>query len=202
MKSFIASALSVILHPVFMPSLGLLMLLNSGTYLEFLSYRQQRSIFIIFFTGTALLPLSLIPMMMLRRMVTDIRMDRRRERIMPFMITALFYGFTWYLLARLNVPGLITSYAMAAALSVLLVALLSLKWMISLHMTAMGALAGMLLATAFRFNVNLQLFLALVILGGGLAGWARLSLKAHNAAEIYSGYILGFAVVFFIMYTA
>jgi membrane-associated phospholipid phosphatase len=201
MKQFLATAVSIILHPVFIPSLGLLMLLNSGTYLEFLSYRQQRSIFIIFFTGTALLPLSLIPLMMLRRLISDIRMDRRSERIFPFMITAVFYGFTWYLLARVNVPGLITSYAMAAAISVLLVALLSIKWMISLHMMAMGALAGMLIATAFRFNINLTLFLTLAFLGGGLAGWARLSLKAHTAGEIYSGYILGFIVVFFIMYT-
>jgi hypothetical protein len=200
MKQFLASAVSVILHPVFIPSLGLLMLLNSGTYLEFLSYRQQRSIFIIFFTGTALLPLSLIPMMMLRRMISDIRMDRRSERVLPFMITALFYGFTWYLLSRVNVPNLITSYTMAAAISVLLVALLSIKWMVSLHMTAMGALAGMLIATAFRFNINLMLFLTLAFMGGGVAGWARLSLKAHTAGEIYSGYVLGFAVVFFIMY--
>jgi hypothetical protein len=201
MKQFLATAVSIILHPVFIPSLGLLMLLNSGTYLEFLSYRQQRSIFIIFFTGTALLPLSLIPLMMLRRLISDIRMDRRSERIFPFMITAVFYGFTWYLLARVNVPGLITSYAMAAAISVLLVALLSIKWMISLHMMAMGALAGMLIALTFRFNINLMLFLTLAFLGGGLAGWARLSLKAHTAGEIYFGYILGFAVVFLIMYT-
>ncbi len=200
MKAALASIVSLIFHPVLIPAAGLLFLFNSGTYLEFLSYQQQRTIFIIFFIGTAILPLSLIPILLLKKMIASVGMDTHSERVFPFMITAIFYGFTWYLLVRLNVPGLISVYALTAAVSVLLVALVSLKWKISLHMVSMGALAGMLLAIAFRFNVNLQLYLVLAFMGGGIVGWSRLSLEAHTAAEIYLGYITGFVVAFFFMF--
>lgn len=83
---------------------------------------------------------------------------------------------------------------------VLVCALISIKWKISLHMSAMGALAGTLLAVAFRFNINLQLFLSLVFLGGGLAGWARLRLNAHTPAQVYAGYLGGVALAFFMIY--
>lgn len=200
MKLILARIISIALHPLIIPSAGLLLLFNSGTYLEFLSYQQQRAVFVILFTGTAILPVSIIPLMVLHRMVTSLEMNEHNERVFPLLVTVLFYGFTWYMLRRLNVPGLITIYSITAALMVLVCALISIKWKISLHMSAMGALAGTLLAVAFRFNINLQLFLSLVFLGGGLAGWARLRLNAHTPAQVYAGYLGGVALAFFMIY--
>ena len=200
MKIILARIISVLFHPLIIPAAGLLIIFNSGTYLEFLSYQQQRSIFIILATGTAMLPLSIIPVMMLHKMITSLEMEAHSERVFPLMVTVLFYGFTWYMLERLNVPGLVTIYTLTATMMVLGCALVSLKWKISLHMAALGALAGTLLAIAFRFSINLQLFLTLVFLIGGLAGWARLMLKAHTPAQVYTGYIGGLALAFFMMY--
>lgn len=200
MKLILARIISLVLHPLIIPSAGLLLLFNSGTYLEFLSYQQQRAVFIILLTGTAILPVSIIPLMVLHRMVTSLEMKEHNERVFPLLVTVLFYGFTWYMLRRLNVPGLISIYSITAALMVLVCALISIKWKISLHMSALGALAGTLLAVAFRFNINLQLFLSLVFLGGGLAGWARLRLNAHTPAQVYAGYLGGVALAFFMIY--
>ncbi len=154
----------------------------------------------IYFTGTTILPLTTIPMLMLHKMATDLRMEKHSERVVPLMITVIFYGFTWYMLFRLNVPGLITIYSLTATLAVFIVALISIKWKISLHMTALGALAGTLLAVALRFNVNLQLFMSIIFIFGGLAGWARLSLKAHTPSQVYAGYIMGLALAFIMIY--
>ncbi len=200
MKLILARIISLVLHPLIIPSAGLLLLFNSGTYLEFLSYQQQRAVFIILLTGTAILPVSIIPLMVLHRMVTSLEMKEHNERVFPLLVTVLFYGFTWYMLRRLNVPGLISIYSITAALMVLVCALISIKWKISLHMSALGALAGTLLAVAFRFNINLQLFLSLVFLGGGLAGWARLRLNEHTPAQVYAGYLGGVALAFFMIY--
>jgi membrane-associated phospholipid phosphatase len=195
-----ARIISVIFHPLIMPAVGLLLLFNSGTYLEFMSYQQQRAIFIIYFTGTIILPLSIIPVVMLQRMVTSIRMETHHERVFPLMMTVIFYGFTWYMLSRLRVPGLISMYTMAASVAIFIVAMVSLKWKISLHMTAQGALAGLLLATTFRYGVNLQFFLSIVFLVGGITGWARLSLKAHTPAQVYTGYLTGLAILFIMIF--
>jgi hypothetical protein len=200
MKIVLARIITILFHPLIMPTAGLLLLFNSGTYLEYLSYQQQRAIFIIYFTGTAILPLTLIPIMMVQRMIASPAMERHDERVFPLMVTVLFYGFTWYMLSRLNVPGMVSVYAMMSTMAVLLVAMISLKWKISLHMTAQGALAGALLAVAFRHGVNLHLYISLVFLSGGLAGWARLSLKAHSHEQIYAGYFAGLVLAFFILH--
>jgi membrane-associated phospholipid phosphatase len=87
-----------------------------------------------------------------------------------------------------------------SALVVLVAAIISIKWKISLHMTAQGALAGMLLAIAFRHNANLLLFISMVFFGGGLVGWARLYLRAHTPAQVYIGYCTGLALAFLVLY--
>ena len=201
MQTILARAISIIFHPLITPPLGMLLIFHSGTYLEFLSYPQKKAIFLILFTGTTILPLSLAPVMILQNIITDIKMENHRERVVPLLITTLFYAFTWFIMVRLNAPDLITIYTITAGLAVLFCALISMKWKISLHMTALGALAGVLLAIAFRFDVNLQLYLKLVFMAGGLVGWARLSLKAHTPAQIYAGYAGGLALAFFMMYS-
>jgi hypothetical protein len=196
----LARIVSFIFHPLLMPSAGLLLLFNSGTYLEFLTFNQKKAIFLILLTGTAILPLTIIPVMLFQRMISSIRMENTRERVMPLSITVIFYGFTWYLLNKLNAPGLITIYSITASITVLLCAVISMKWMISLHMTALGALAGMVLAVSMRFNINLILYLSVIFLISGVAGWARLSLKAHTPAQVYTGFGGGLTLAFFMMY--
>ncbi len=201
MQNSLARIVSIVFHPLIMPPLGMLLLFNSGTYLDFLTYAQKRAIFLILLTGTTILPLSLAPFMLFHKMISNLRMDDRRERILPLLIAVVFYVFTWYMLARINVPGLINIYVITASLTVLFCTVISLIWKISLHMTALGALAGMLLAISFRFGINLQLYLVLVFLAAGITGWARLTLKAHNPAQIYVGYLGGAAIAFFLMFS-
>lgn len=199
-QMLLARIISLVFHPLFMPSAGLLLLFNSGTYLEFLTFNQKKAIFLILLTGTAIMPLTIIPVLLFQRKISSIRMENSHERVLPLAITVIFYGFTWYLLNRLNAPGLITVYSITAGIAVLLCTVISMKWMISLHMTALGALSGMVLAISMRFNINLILYLSVIFLISGTAGWARLSLKAHTPAQIYLGFGGGLALAFFMMY--
>ena len=201
MPKIAAKTVSVILHPLIMPGIGLLLLLNSGTYLEFLTFQQKRAIFVILFLGTTILPLTLMPVIILYRRSLSLEMASHRDRVLPLFTTVIFYGFTWHMLTRLNAPALITTYAITGALTVLLCAIVSVRWKISLHMAAQGALAGVLLAVAFRFSINLQLLLALVFLTGGVTGWARLTLGAHTPAQVYTGYLSAFMIAFFVMFS-
>ncbi len=201
MQNSLARIATIVFHPLIMPPLGMLLLFNSGTYLDFLTYSHKRAIFLIFITGTTILPMSLIPFMLYQRTIRNIGMDDHRERILPLLIAVVFYIFTWYMLARINVPGLINIYVITASLTLLFCTLISLIWKISLHMTALGALTGMLLAVAFRFGINLQIYLAIFFLIAGIAGWARLTLKAHTPAQIYAGYLGGTAIAFFLMFS-
>ena len=58
-----------------------------------------------------------------------------------------------------------------------------------------GVLAG-LLVLYLQFSANYFVEIVLVSLVWGLIGYARLKLKKHTAAELYTGVVVGFVSVF------
>jgi membrane-associated phospholipid phosphatase len=64
-----------------------------------------------------------------------------------------------------------------------------------MHMVALGGLIALILYISFYLKVNLSFYLILAVLASGITGTARLLLNAHTPGEVYSGFILGFAVV-------
>ncbi len=62
-------------------------------------------------------------------------------------------------------------------------------------MVGLGGLIALIIFISFYLKVNLSFYLILTVLFTGLTGTARLLLKAHTPVEVYSGFILGFAVV-------
>lgn len=66
---------------------------------------------------------------------------------------------------------------------------------ISIHMLAMGGIFGTFAGLAIGFHYDLWLILFLLALASGLTGFARLKLKAHTEAQVYSGFGLGVLVM-------
>lgn len=64
-----------------------------------------------------------------------------------------------------------------------------------MHMVGLGGLVALITFISFYLKVNLSFYLILVILFTGITGTARLLLKAHTQVEVYTGFVLGFAVV-------
>jgi hypothetical protein len=62
-------------------------------------------------------------------------------------------------------------------------------------MVGLGGLMGMIMFISFYLKVDLSFYLILTILITGVTGSARLLLKAHTPAEVYSGFLMGFAGV-------
>jgi membrane-associated phospholipid phosphatase len=66
-------------------------------------------------------------------------------------------------------------------------------------MVGMGGMTGLIVYLIIHMQVNLEFYLIIAILVAGLVGTSRLILKAHKPFEIYSGFIIGWIVVFSIM---
>lgn len=192
MVKTISKILSVVFHPLVMPSLGLLMIYNSGTYVSMLSTEAERIIFLIVAVGTFLLPLSLIPVFIYTRMVSTVEMKERSERFFPLLITSALFYIDYFVLRSLMVPRIIQLFILAATLSVVLTSLINIKWKISAHMVGIGGLIGALLAMSFRLLADISVSLIISIVIAGLLGFARLNLNAHKPSEIYGGLGLGF----------
>lgn len=194
MQRWIAKVISVILHPMFMPVYGILILFNSGTFLSYLSGPAKRIVLIIIVVNTIILPLSLVPFYLTQKVIKSIHMDTSRERIIPLTMNSIFYYLGFYLLNRLQVPDLIKMYLLASFSVVVVTLLVSLKWKISIHMIGIGGLTGAIISISWHLGVDMKAVWMGLILCSGLIGFARLELNKHTPAQVYAGFFTGLLV--------
>lgn len=189
-KTF-AKIFSVLFHPLLLPAIGIVILYNSGSVLEYLPFQAKKVILLVVLVSTFVLPLTFVPFFIFQRIIKSVQMENNRERLIPFFVTAILYFFCYYLLVRLGAPETITKFILAATTTVLILFLLSFKWKISAHMTGIGGLTGSLIAVSFRLGVNLEYFIIAVVIASGIIGYSRLALKAHKHYQIYLGWLTG-----------
>jgi len=182
---------SVIFHPLLLPSIGMLILFNSGSILEYLPFQAKKIILLVVGVSTFVLPLTFVPFFIFQKIIKNVQMENNKERLIPFFITSILYLFCYYLLVRLGVPPTITKFILASTISVVILFLLSFKWKISAHMLGIGGLVGALIAISFRLNVNLEYFIIAAIIASGIIGYSRLQLETHKEYQIYIGWLTG-----------
>ncbi len=199
MEKNLAKLLSIIFHPLLFPTIGILVLLNSGTVLEYLPFQAKKVIFLIVLVSTFVLPLTFVPFFIFQKIIKDVQMDNHRERLIPLFVTSILYFFSYYLLIRLGAPITISKFILTAGISVFALFLFTIKWKISAHMIGIGGLTGAIIAFSFMLNVNLEIFIIISIVLSGLLGYSRLKLSSHKQFEIYTGWITGFTLSFIIL---
>ena len=157
---------------------------------------MQRQIYLVVFLSTIILPIMFIPFFYYNKIIKDWYMQKTNERTIPYLITGLIYFFPWYLLGWYEEKLLLRSFLGVSGVLVLALALLSLKWKISAHMTGTGGIVGLILGLMLLDNIDLRLFFMIAILVAGLTGTARLVLNSHKPWEVYTGFSFGFCVMF------
>lgn len=194
----VAKAISYILNPLLMPTLGIVLILYSGTYLSYVSQEGKNLILSIVFTGTFVVPLCFIPLYLYLKIIKNVGMEERSQRIIPYVITLVAFLCTFYLIRRIPIP-FINSYLLSICVTLFFNILILIKWKISTHLIATGGIVGLIIGLIFRMNADIVVYLILGILISGVLGYSRLILKVHSPKEIYLGFFLGFVVVSLIM---
>ena len=85
MNKTLPNILSVILHPLLFPSIGLIIFFNSGSILEFLPEQAKKIILIIVSVSTIVLPLTFVPFYIYQKIIKNVQMDQSKERLIPFL---------------------------------------------------------------------------------------------------------------------
>lgn len=191
----ISKAISYLFHPLLIPSLGMLVLFNSGTYLSYLPPDMKKWMLVIVFLCTYVVPLAFIPFFLYQRVIMNIQMNSRRERYVPLVVSFVLYTFCFYLIRRISIPHMYHSFILSSLLSILAIMLINLRYKISIHMAGVGGLVALVGFLAFYLKVDLQFYLGVSVLLAGLIGTARIFLKAHTPGEVYAGFLTGFTVV-------
>jgi membrane-associated phospholipid phosphatase len=203
------TAVSYILHPFFMPLLGLFILFESPTLpnsyylydaLYFFPPEAKTVLYIVLGILTMLAPGLSLLIMYWNKMVGSLDLKRREERIMPFIL-ATFYYVLAYIYLRVQLPEYLQHPAlMSFIFGIIIVFVISfvinLYVKISLHAAGIYGICGMLLAynqTQIESNLAFLLYLITV---GGLVAASRVYLKAHTLKEVVLGMVVGFGVLF------
>lgn len=190
-----ASVLSYLFHPLIMPSLGLLLLLNSGTYLSLLDPAAKRAILFVMVLGTLVFPLMMLPILYYRNLVSSFKDATKQERLVPQIIIFILYIITFVYFSKLPLSRVIHAYVLSSSVVLLLLILLNLRLNICLHSAAIGGLTGLIIAIIYLYETPMQGVLMLALLAGGLTGTSRIALGKQKAWEILAAFTLGFSVV-------
>jgi len=191
----IAPLIAYLFHPLIIPSLGLLILLNSGTYISLLDPAAKRAILFVMVLGTLVFPLMMLPILYYRNLVSSYKDATREERLVPQIIILVLYIITFVYFNRLPLNRVIHAYVLSGAVVLFMVILLNLRFHICIHSAALGGLTGLIIAMIFLYETPLEGVLILSLLAGGLTGSSRLAMGIQRVWEVLAGYMLGFCVV-------
>jgi membrane-associated phospholipid phosphatase len=204
----LASLISYLLHPLLMSSYGFTFLFFSNNYISDLTpLKLKVVILVVTFIFTFLLPTINAFILLKMGRIKSLEMETSTERIIPYSSTAIYYFALFYLFHHENFPAFykesvidfLNILILGATVSILLTLIINFKWKISAHTIGIGGLTGGVLGMMYRLQMDLHfLFIALVVFSG-IVAYARLKLKAHTPAQVYTGFALGFIVEFGLM---
>jgi hypothetical protein len=206
-----AQFISIVFHPLLIPTYMLALLMIVNPYLFGVhDISEQNSMLLIIHTvmNTFIIPAFAIVIMKLLGLIKTLEMKDKAERTGPYIISGIFYLWLFRnFLDNTQVPLAYTSFLLGATIALFLAFLLNIFTKISAHAVGMGGLLAMVIITMLQFSydsftlnlwfgtiqMNMTTLLMVVVLIAGLVGTARLILKAHIPSDLYGGYLIGFA---------
>lgn len=200
-KKKLALATSYLLHPLLMPTFGLILVFFVGNIQGFNPYSNDediKTVYIVIFSlfiATGIFPIIIGLILKRLNYISNLHMPKREERIIPFIITCASYLGIIYLyteVLHLNIDHKIHSFIAGATIAIMIGLVITLSWKISLHMIGIGGVVGMIVLVSKLGETVLLYPLMLTILIAGIIGFGRLYLKAHNIQQVIAGFFLGF----------
>lgn len=199
----LASAISYLFHPMFMPTFGILYMYFSNKVDGFNRYvstnQHEENITIIALTVVFSFLIPSIAVYFLKKVgkVSSFKMENREERILPFTITGISYFLCYHtLFGQFNYQAsvLLHLFFIGCVLSILFALAITIKWKISIHMIGIGGFTGAIfLISSMPGSTEVllpELIIALLI--SGIVAYSRLKLNAHSIKQVVAGYALGF----------
>lgn len=195
--TWISRFFSYLLHPMIMPTLGVLLI---NAYSPIQIPEEYYYLFVgIVFAGTYILPALLVILMMLFGLVQSIELPNRQERSWPLLFSALAVYSTERILEHLYTPVDILHFLQGITLSLAIGFFVNQVMKASVHVAGMGGLIGGVLGISVLSQINLFYLLGPLLLLAGFLGTTRIHLKAHQPSEVYIGFLVGFVPVFTVM---
>lgn len=131
----------------------------------------------------------------------DVSLSDRRERTTPYIITIICYLLAMVYLRIAHAPIWLADFYLGAAVTSFIATLITFRWKISAHTSAVGGFCAAILWLALHrlLLVGPLLWVSGAFLLVGLIGTSRLILSRHTLSQVAAGFLLGFATMFIIL---
>jgi hypothetical protein len=190
----LSKVISVILHPIFMPLLAFYLSIKLIPSIEFAITNHLNYIYGVLVISSIILPLISLFILVKSGKVKSIEMTNHYERQTPLFRTAFLIGLGYYLIEKILVfSPILKSELLGTIIIMIVAALISKYWKVSLHMLGIGGLFGILISLNILFG-GMEEIMVLTLLISGVLGISRINEKAHSYMQIYVGFIVGASV--------
>lgn len=194
----LSKLISFAFHPVLMPTYALLLLFQfTPLFSEFMSNEQKTQILKLTFIFTFLLPFFSVIILKKLKVVSSYYMENQEERRWPLLFALGWYYLLFLLFETLHIHFAVVYLLVGAMLILLISAIVSNFWKISLHMLGIGGVTGAFFAIHYLFGGDIGLIITLLFCAG-LVGFARVKEIAHNLKQVYFGFLIGAITEFLI----
>jgi hypothetical protein len=193
MELRIAKIISIIFHPLLIPTYLIAVLMNLNIFFALMIPEEAKwKIIVLVLITSAIFPLLILYGMYRLKLVKSLTIESREERLYPYIATTIFFFLSCYMIWQINISPVYYYCLLGASLLALMTLLINIFWKISAHTIAMGGALGVLISLQSVLLIDLLWLIAVTILISGAVGFARLRAGAHTQAQIYTGYIVGF----------
>lgn len=195
-QSIPARLISIMLHPLFM-SIYSILFLFIYTDFKFIFSGQFFRFLIPITLFTCIIPAIGIVSLRQIKAISDYNLTEKKERIYILLIYFFCNVFQIWIFSKSGMYNWFIAFQAIPAVISLVSCIVSYFWRISLHMLSIGGLIGAILSICYNVKgINpYLLFIALFILAGCL-GVSRLILNKDTPAQVYIGFIVGFALAY------
>ena len=188
----LAQFISVLGHPLFMPAYSFGILIYFNPYINMmLTETSKQYILSVLVAFTIILPMLTVMVFKLFRLIDSVFMKTNKERILPFLVTLIWYYLGFQLLTKIYIPQIFLLIIIGAICNLGIALIITSRWKISIHMLGIGGVIGGILGVSQRIQFDHSLLLATLILFSGFVGYARLKTNSHNYTQVYTGFIIG-----------
>jgi hypothetical protein len=186
----LASAISFLFFPLFMPLYGISLLFQLPLF-SFFPKSYIVVCFLIIIIFSILLPL--ISYVLLKQMdiISNVKMYKKEDRVLPMVVTSISFLACAVMLFRYAMPLFIINIMVSIAIATLITAIISKWWKISAHLTGIGGLVASIFIVSLSTGTNPAFVLCSSILAAGLLATARLQLKRNTPLQLLAGFANG-----------
>jgi hypothetical protein len=200
MEERIARIISIVFHPLLIPTYIISLLLSLKVFFALvIPFEAKWKIAVLVLITSAIFPLITLYGMYRFRMISSLLLKNRDERLYPYIATCLFFSLSTYMIWQISISPVYYYALLGASILAVFTLLINIYWKISAHAISMGGVLGILVGLHTLLYIDLTWLIALSILISGLVGFARLRSGSHSQAQIYSAYLLGFLTTFLLI---